>query len=62
MRLHTSDDRRERVIELTAKGRSALASAKPLWAKAQQTMRQLLGDKTELLFELATELNKFRSL
>ncbi|MEE4378585.1 MAG: MarR family transcriptional regulator [Candidatus Competibacteraceae bacterium] len=62
VRLQTAEDRRERGIALTAKGSAALASAKPLWSKAQQTMRQLLGDKAELLFELANDLNQLRSL
>jgi DNA-binding MarR family transcriptional regulator len=38
--------RRSRALEITAKGRSRMHEALPLWRKAQQTLRRKLGDKT----------------
>jgi DNA-binding MarR family transcriptional regulator len=58
VRLEGSEDNRKRIIVLTAKGSSALAEAKPLWEKAQQSMQHVLGDKAELLFDLANDLSK----
>jgi len=38
--------RRSRALEITAKGRSRMQQALPLWRKAQQALRRKLGDKT----------------
>lgn len=38
--------RRSRALEITAKGRSRMQEALPLWRKAQQALRRKLGDKT----------------
>ena len=38
--------RRSRALEITAKGRSRMQEALPLWRKAQQTLRRNLGDKS----------------
>ena len=37
--------RRSRTLEITAKGKSRLNKAVPLWKKAQQTLRRKLGNK-----------------
>jgi len=45
IRLETGEDRRERQIRLTAKGREAQAKAYPLWKEAQEEMIARLGAK-----------------
>jgi DNA-binding MarR family transcriptional regulator len=37
--------RRSRTVEITNKGRSRMRDALPLWEKAQEAMRQKLGDR-----------------
>jgi len=37
--------RRSRTLEVTAKGRSRLAEALPLWKQAQETLRRKLGEQ-----------------
>lgn len=39
------EDRRVRMVSITEAGRAALDRAKPLWAKAQATMVERLGDE-----------------
>ena len=45
LRVQMGNDRREREVTLTARGREALASGLPLWQKAQTRVVQGLGDK-----------------
>jgi DNA-binding MarR family transcriptional regulator len=37
--------RRSRALQITKKGRARLQEALPLWEKAQQTLRQKLGNQ-----------------
>lgn len=55
IRLEAGEDRRERQICLTDKGRKAQAKAYPLWKTAQEEMIHRLGDKnfTRLLSDLS---------
>jgi DNA-binding MarR family transcriptional regulator len=48
------DDRRRRVVGLTAKGRRAVAAARPLWARAQAELSAEFGEQRSevLLAEL----------
>jgi len=48
------DDRRRRVVALTAKGRRAVAAARPLWARAQAELSAEFGERRSdvLLAEL----------
>lgn len=43
VRLIGGVDERSRLVELTAVGRRALETARPLWAKAQRDVKRLLG-------------------
>ena len=43
--LSAGEDRRERIAQLTSKGRQALNMAYPLWKNAQATMTATLGEK-----------------
>jgi DNA-binding MarR family transcriptional regulator len=43
--LSAGEDRRERIAQLTSKGRQALTTAYPLWKNAQATMTATLGEK-----------------
>jgi len=45
IRLEAGEDRRERQIRLTAKGRDAQEKAYPLWKTAQEALIHRLGDK-----------------
>lgn len=38
-------DRREHTVQMTSKGKQALATAFPLWAKAQNTLTTTLGQE-----------------
>jgi DNA-binding MarR family transcriptional regulator len=40
------DDRRVRLIQLTASGRAKLAQAMPRWMKAQERVQEAVGEKT----------------
>lgn len=43
IKIAAGDDRRRRVVDVTAKGRNALAQAKPLWERAQTKLVKELG-------------------
>jgi DNA-binding MarR family transcriptional regulator len=43
--LSPGGDRRERIAQMTSKGRQALKSAYPLWEKAQATLTETLGQE-----------------
>ena len=43
--LSAGEDRRERIAQLTSKGRQALNMAYPLWKNAQATMTATVGEK-----------------
>jgi DNA-binding MarR family transcriptional regulator len=45
IRVQMGNDRREREVTLTARGREALASGLPLWQKAQTRVVQGLGEE-----------------
>jgi DNA-binding MarR family transcriptional regulator len=45
LRVQTGDDRREREVTLTARGREALARGLPLWQKAQTRVIKGLGEE-----------------
>ncbi len=55
IRLEAGEDRRERQIYLTDKGREAQAKAYPLWQEAQEEMIARLGDQdfTRILSDLS---------
>ena len=60
--LSSGEDRRERVAQLTRKGRQALEMAYPLWQNAQATMTATLGEEQlrtfmSLLSELGEAVN-----
>jgi len=44
--LRVGEDRRQRVVELTAAGRRAFNQALPLWKEAQEQVRLALGNMT----------------
>lgn len=43
LRVSPGEDRRQRVANLTRKGRSSLERAIPLWQRAQEDLREVLG-------------------
>ena len=47
--IRTGDDRRERMLSITAAGRALLAEAEPLWSAAQQRMSDELGASWDVL-------------
>src|SRR5262245_6196319 len=47
--IRTGDDRRERMLSITAAGRALLADAEPLWSAAQQRMSDELGASWDVL-------------
>lgn len=49
------DDRRVQPFRLTAKGRGLLQRAKPAWDRAQQHVKQLIGDETAAAIESAVD-------
>jgi len=56
VRIAPGEDRRTRVIELTAAGHAALARAFPDWRKAQARVRRKLGaDRSDRLVRALTE-------
>ena len=53
------EDRRQRIIRLTAEGKKTLKSSYPLWLEAQSNLWEKLGDeKAGLLLELTQTLSK----
>ncbi|HZJ66404.1 MAG TPA: MarR family winged helix-turn-helix transcriptional regulator [Kofleriaceae bacterium] len=47
--IRTGDDRRERMLSITAAGRALLAEAEPMWSAAQQRMSHELGASWDAL-------------
>lgn len=47
--IRTGDDRRERLLSITAAGRAMIAEAEPLWQAAQRRMADELGSRWEPL-------------
>ena len=47
--IRTGDDRRERMLSITAAGRALLAEAEPMWSAAQQRMSHELGASWDVL-------------
>lgn len=45
IRIEPGEDRRERYLSLTPEGQTALGRAYPLWEKAQEEMKRLLGNE-----------------
>lgn len=43
--LSPGDDRRERIAQLTGRGRQALSAAYPLWKNAQASVASMLGNE-----------------
>jgi len=60
IRIEPGEDRRERQVRLTARGQRALATAFPLWEKAQA--RVAAGFSQERLRRLFTELADLRAV
>jgi DNA-binding MarR family transcriptional regulator len=58
IRFEGATDERARVVVLTAEGEAALAKARPLWVRAQGTMRHILGEQTETLLDQLAKLNE----
>lgn len=55
--LSPGKDRRERIVQVTSKGRQALETAYPLWNQAQTTMSTALGkEQLETFMSLLSEL------
>jgi len=54
--IRTGDDRRERLLSITAAGRAVLAEAEPLWQTAQRRMTDELGGNLERLVRALGEL------
>ncbi len=60
--LSPGEDRRERVAQLTSKGRQALNMAYPLWKNAQATMTAALGqEQFKTFMSLLSELEEAAS-
>jgi DNA-binding MarR family transcriptional regulator len=56
----TETDRRRRPLRITPKGKRALAAARPLWIKAQDTVAKKLGKQRYAdLLKVLTELREF---
>jgi DNA-binding MarR family transcriptional regulator len=64
LRIRPGNDRRERAVALTDRGREALAKAYPLWQKAQARIVKGLGEArwTALRGELSRVVSLTRSL
>ncbi len=56
--ISAGDDPRTRRLALTQAGRGAIASARPLWAQAQEAVRSALGD--EALNDMLERLSALR--
>lgn len=60
--LAVGSDRREHVVRVTEKGRQAVASALPLWQKAQSMIANALGqDQLDVLKALLSRLEEVSS-
>lgn len=56
--VHAGSDRRERFVNLTDGGQTAVDETYPLWQKAQEAMWEKLGDEvTTLIFSLSEKLS-----
>jgi DNA-binding MarR family transcriptional regulator len=58
VQLAGGQDERSKIVSLTAKGRSRLEKALPLWAKAQRTMQTRLGDEKAAVYGILSKLNR----
>jgi DNA-binding MarR family transcriptional regulator len=62
VRMRWGEDRRERAISLTAKGRAAMNKGVPLWLEAQAEIEQALGSELlEQMARVAQKLEAFQS-
>jgi DNA-binding MarR family transcriptional regulator len=57
IRISTGSDHRTRIVEITNKGRNAVARAIPLWNDVQRTVKQQMGENSWR--ELMQNLNHF---
>jgi DNA-binding MarR family transcriptional regulator len=57
IRISTGNDHRTRIVEITNKGRNAVARAIPLWNDVQRTVKQQMGENSWR--ELMQNLNHF---
>jgi DNA-binding MarR family transcriptional regulator len=53
-------DERSKVVQLTAKGRKALAAALPLWHGVQKRMKAKIGDEKDSLLRLLSMVSAER--
>jgi DNA-binding MarR family transcriptional regulator len=58
VKLAGGQDERSKIVSLTAKGRTKLEKALPLWAKAQSAMQVLLGDEKTAVYGILSKLNR----
>ena len=57
IRISTGNDHRTRIVEITNKGRNAVARAIPLWNDVQRTVKQQMGENSWR--QLMQNLNHF---
>jgi DNA-binding MarR family transcriptional regulator len=58
VKLAGGEDERSKIVSLTAKGRTKLEKALPLWAKAQSAMQARLGDEKAAVHGILSKLNR----
>jgi len=58
VKLAGGQDERSKIVGLTAKGRTTLEKALPLWAKAQRAMQALLGNEKAAVYGILSKLNQ----
>jgi DNA-binding MarR family transcriptional regulator len=58
VKLAGGQDERSKIVSLTAKGRTKLEKALPLWAKAQSAMQLRLGDEKTAVYGILSKLNR----
>ena len=61
VRMPMARDERARCVELTERGATALATARPLWQSAQRRMKNVTGNDLERLLFSLKQLTEFAS-
>ena len=51
-------DERSKIVVLTAKGKTKLEKAVPLWEKAQRSMQARLGEERAAVFRILSKVNR----
>ena len=58
VQLAGGEDERSKIVVLTAKGKTKLEKAVPLWDKAQRSMQARLGDERAAVFRILSKVTR----